>query len=142
MSLYNDQINLHLPNSGYGQFYRFDIQAEGKWVGWIRVWLNYSIALHYSGQIGYMIHEDYRNRGYATQACLALRPFLERCGFRHVLITTDEQNAPSRRVCEKIGAALMETVDTPPWTSLHAQGQRRTCRYDWSVPAKEGGKSE
>ncbi len=133
VTLYNDKINLEQPNSGFTQFYRFDINADGNWVGGIHVWIGYTINIRYCGQIGYEIKEEYRNRGYVTKACLALRPFLVWCGYKHVLIATDENNVPSRRVCEKIGATLKETVDTPAWTGMYRDGQRRTCIYEWAV---------
>ena len=133
VSLYNDKINLEQPNSGYHQFYRFDINADGNWVGGIHVWIGHSIRIHYCGHIGYEINEQYRNRGYMTKACLALIPFLRKCGFKQVLITTDEDNIASRRVCEKIGAALIKVVDTPKWTGMYRDGQRKTCIYEWKI---------
>ena len=133
VSLYNDVINLQQPNTGLHQFYRFDINADGEWAGWIHIWIGYSIRIRYCGQIGYEIKEEFRNHGYATKACLALLPFLRKCGYKHVLITTDENNSASRRVCEKIGASLLEMVDTPTWTNMYNNGQRRTCVYDWNI---------
>ena len=133
VALYNDKINLEQPNSGFFQFYRFDINADGNWAGFIHVWIGYSIKIHYCGQIGYGINEQFQNRGYMTKACLAIKPFLRKCGFKHVLITNDVNNTASRRVCEKIGAVLIETVDTPTWTGMYGEGQRRTCIYEWTV---------
>lgn len=134
VALYNDYINLQQPNDGYLISYRFDINADGEWVGWINVKIGYSISAYYNGQIGYTINDEcHRNRGFMTKACLALRPFLRQCGYRRILITTDENNAASRRVCEKIGATLLEIVDTPTWTGIYRQGQRRTCIYEWTV---------
>lgn len=133
VALYNDKINLEQPNSGFHQYYGFDINVDGNFVGYIHVWIGYSVKIHYCGQIGYGINEEYRNRGYMTKACLALKPFLQKCGFRYVLITTDENNTASRRVCEKIGAVLTETVDTPTWTGMYGEGQRKTCIYEWAV---------
>ncbi len=134
VALYNDNINLQQPNDGYLISYRFDINADNKWVGWINVKIGYSIRAYYDGQIGFMINDEKeRNHGYMTKACLALRPFLKQCGYRQILISTDENNAPCRRVMEKIGAVLLETVDTPAWTGIYRQGQRRTCIYEWSV---------
>lgn len=133
VALYNDKINLEQPNSGFHQFYQFDINADGNWVGFIHVWIGYSINIHYCGQIGYGINEQYRNRGYASKACLALKPFLQKCGYKHLLITNDENNIASRRVCDKIGAVLLETVDTPAWSGMYRDGQRRTCIYEWTI---------
>lgn len=133
VSLYNDKINLEQPNSGFNQFYRFDINADGNWVGFIHIWIGYSIRIHYCGQIGYGINEQYRKCGYATKACFALKPFLQKCGFMFVTITNDENNTASRRVCEKIGAKLLETIDTPTWSGMYGDGQRRTCIYEWEI---------
>ena len=130
--LYNDVINLEQPNSGKTEFYRFDINVGGEWVGWIHVLVGHTIRSRYDGQIGYMINDEkYRNKGYATDACLALKPFIRSLGYEYITITTDENNIASRRVLSKIGATLLETVDTPTWTGIYRQGQRRTCIYEW-----------
>lgn len=140
VSLYGDSINLQQPNDGYLNSYRFDINAGGQWVGFISVKIGYSITAYYDGQIGYEIYsQQHRSRGYATKACLALIPFLQKCGFRSVLLTTDETNTPSRRVCEKISCKLLEITDTPTWTGIYERGQRRTCIYEWQILKKENG---
>jgi len=136
VGLYNDVINLEQPNQGYLQSYKFGVNANGKWVGWIQVKIGYSLKAYYDGQIGYVIDDRReRNKGYATDACLALKPFLRRFGYEYITLTTDEKNAPSRRVCEKIGARLLDIVDTPAWTNIYKQGQRRTCIYEWEIGA-------
>lgn len=139
VSLYNDKINLEQPNSGFDPYYQFDINADGKRVGGIFIRMGYSIRIHYSAQIGYWIDdESNRNRGYMTKALLALKPFLKKCGFKYVLITNDENNAASRRVCEKIGANFLNVVDTPTWSGLYQKdGQRRTSRYEWAIDDAE-----
>ncbi|MCL2741204.1 MAG: GNAT family N-acetyltransferase, partial [Oscillospiraceae bacterium] len=125
---------LEHANDGRGPKYVFYIKAGGEWVGWVHVKVYYSIRCRHDGQIGYMIDDEKnRNRGYATKALLALRPFLRRCGFKKVLINTDIDNPPSRRVCEKVGARLVEVFDTPTWTGIYAQGQRQGCKYEWDV---------
>ena len=133
VALYNDFINLEQPNSGWFPHYKFDINADGNWVGGIFVRVGYTIKTKYGGHLGYWIDdENNRNKGYMTKALLALKPFLLKLGFKHVLISNSEENAPSRRVCEKIGAKLLEIVDTPEWHGLYNE-QRRTCRWEWSI---------
>jgi predicted acetyltransferase/SAM-dependent methyltransferase len=137
-ALYNDFINLEQPNNGVLQYYRFSINVEGKWVGWIQVKIGYSLRAYYDGQIGYMIDdENNRNKGHATNACVALKPFLRKFGYDYITITSDENNTASRRVCEKIDAKLLEVVDTPTWTSIYKQGQRRTCIYEWKIDIED-----
>jgi GNAT superfamily N-acetyltransferase len=36
-------------------------------------------------------------------------------------------------VCEKIGAKLIETFDTPAWTGIYKQGQRQGCMHEWNI---------
>lgn len=62
---------------------------------------------------------------------MALLPLIRAHGFKRILITADWNNAASRRVCEKLGAQLIETADTPEWSGLYGEGQRRTCIYEW-----------
>lgn len=134
IALYNDVINLEQPNNGVEQYIKFSINASGEWVGWISVKIGYGIQSYYDGQIGYTIDdENNRNKGYMTDACLALKPFLRKFGYEYITLTVDEKNIASRRVCEKIGAELLEIVDTPTWTGIYRQGQRRTCIYEWCV---------
>jgi len=138
VALYNAIIGLQQPNGGYHLFYRFDINAEGNWVGWVQVKIGYSLSAHYDGQIGYMINEEiYKNKGYMTDACFALKPFLRKFGYEYITLTVEESNMSSRRVCEKIGAKLIEIFDMPTWTENYGQGQRRTCIYEWYIEMEE-----
>ena len=133
VALYNDFINLEQPNSGYFPHYKFDINADGDWVGSVFVRIGYTINIKYNGHLGYWINEDkYKNKGYMTKALLALKPFLIKCGFKYVLISNSEDNGASRRVCEKIGATLLETVDTPEWHGLYGENLR-TCIWEWKI---------
>jgi len=134
VGLYQDVINLEQPNNGVCQYYKFDINADGNWVGWIQVKIGYTLSAYYDGQIGYMITDEIqRNKGYATNACLALKPFLRKFGYDYITLTVGEENTPSRRVCEKIGAKLIDIIDTPKWADTYDQGQRRTCIYEWKI---------
>lgn len=55
-------------------------------------------------ELGYGIHRDRRNAGYATEAARALvRWGLDRDGVRRVIAECDEENAASIRVLEKVG---------------------------------------
>jgi RimJ/RimL family protein N-acetyltransferase len=63
-------------------------------------------------ELGWHLHPAHQGRGYATEAALAWRD--------HAFATTDrerlvslilEENAPSRRVAERIGMTVWKTVD-------------------------------
>jgi len=55
-------------------------------------------------ELGYGVHPDYRNRGYATEATRALVEWaLAQPPVERVVAKCDPANAPSVRVLEKIG---------------------------------------
>jgi ribosomal-protein-alanine N-acetyltransferase len=55
-------------------------------------------------ELGYGVHADYRNRGYATEATRALVDWaLSHPAVERVVARCDPANAPSVRVLEKIG---------------------------------------
>ncbi len=113
--------------------YLFDITVGGTRVGGIHLRMGWTVHYYFAGQIGYWIDEPYRNRGYATNACLALLPLIKKHGYKKIVVGTDEGNAASRRVCEKAGMRFVETVDTPEWSGLYEEGQRRTSIFAWDI---------
>jgi len=118
--------------------YLFDVLVEGAVVGGgIHLRLGWTIPYYYAGQIGYWIDEPFRGRGLAADACLALLPLIQAHGYQKLVIGTDESNLASRRVCEKLGAVLLETADTPEWIGLYEEGQRRTSVYEWTIDKTE-----
>ena len=54
-------------------------------------------------EIGYVIHPDHQNRGYATRAVAAAIDDLFRIGFSEISATAFSENMASRRVMEKCG---------------------------------------
>ena len=83
----------------------------------------------YFGHVGYNVFPPVRGRHYAERACRLLFDLARHHGRRPLWITTDPENAPSRRTCERLGGRLIETVEIPPNHLLYARGQRRKCRY-------------
>jgi tagatose 1,6-diphosphate aldolase len=83
----------------------------------------------YFGQVGYNVFPPARGHHYAERACRLLFPLARHHGLRPLWITTDPDNAPSRRTCERLGGMMIEVVDVPPGHILYARGQRRKCRY-------------
>ncbi|WP_369404806.1 GNAT family N-acetyltransferase [Piscibacillus salipiscarius] len=58
-------------------------------------------------EIGYHIHKDYWNKGYASEAALACKQYaFNKLGYDRVYSYTTLNNVPSQKVAEKIG---MET---------------------------------
>lgn len=81
------------------------------------------------GHVGYNVFPPARGHHYAERACRLLFGIARHHGLRPLWVTTDPENVPSRRTCERLGGALIETVDVPPSHLLYARGQRRKCRY-------------
>ena len=113
--------------------YFFDIFVNNHRVGFIHLRVGYSLPYYIAGQIGYGIDEPFRGRGYATKACFALKPLIKVHGYKKIILSTNENNMASRYSCERIGATLIHTIDTPEWIGLYDEGQRRTSIYEWAV---------
>jgi predicted acetyltransferase len=65
------------------------------------------------GHIGYSVVPWKRRRGYATRALQLLLPYARAEGLAHVELTTDADNAASRRVIEANGGTLVERFRKP-----------------------------
>ena len=83
----------------------------------------------YFGHVGYSVFPPARGRRLAERSVRLLIPLARRHGMHELWITTNPDNAPSRRTCERLGAEYVETVDLPRGHPLYAQGERQKCRY-------------
>ena len=77
-----------------------------------------------SVELGYLIHPDYHNQGYMTEALVAAFPKLFQMGFRKVFCGAFEHNKASLRVMEKAGMTLMERTD-----EITYRGNVHRCIY-------------
>lgn len=109
----------------------FDIveQSSGKVAGEIALRIGEGEALYYLGHIGYHIDPPFRGHGGALQACRMCLPIIRDMGMRSFVITTDEDNYPSIRTCEKLGCILESTVDVPAWCRAEFTLSNRKRRY-------------
>ena len=106
----------------------FDIidAASGRISGEIALRIGEGKGLFYLGHIGYHVDPPFRGKYEALHACrLCLRIFKE-MGYRSFVITTDDDNIPSIKTCEKLGCILESTVDVPVW-----------CREEYSISARK-----
>ena len=118
--------------------YNFAICKGGERIGNISLRIGYgggayNSNLYYGGQIGYDINESHRGNGYAGRACRLLVPVAKAHRMEKLLITTNEANTASMRVCEKLGARLLRVVHLPQWNDLYKLGQRRQNIYEWTI---------
>lgn len=122
-------------SKGYLPSYVFDISPHGKEekAGLINLRIGYNPNIHYGGNIGYGVFEEYRGHHYAAKACLLLKDLARHHGMDNLIITCDPDNIPSRKTCEYIGAELLEIVELPEWTEMYKMGKKVKCRYRFSL---------
>jgi len=113
--------------------YHFVICKEGEKIGNISIRIGYSPRLYYGGNIAYDIHDIYRGHGYATRACLLLKPIAKAHKMETLIITNNVANTASRRVCEKLGARLLRIASVPEWHDLYKEGNRFENIFEWSL---------
>ena len=123
---------------GYAKSLIFDvIDMEARRVsGEIALRVGESDSLFYLGHIGYHIDRPYRGKHEALHACRLCVPVLMGIGMRSFVVTTDEDNLPSIRTCERLGCVLETVVDVPPWCQQEFAISRRKRRYVFEISEK------
>ena len=115
-------------------FYYYDIlsPADAAEVGKISIRIGHNYHSYYNGHIGYEIGEPWRGRGFALRACRLVLPVARSHGMDYLHLTCREDNAPSYKTIEKLGAELVEIV-TPPrdyFAWQEGMGRQRIYRLD------------
>lgn len=113
----------------------FDIveRKSGKIAGEIALRIGEGESLYYLGHIGYHIDPPFRGQHGALRACKMCLSVFEQMGMRSFVITTDEDNLPSIRTCEKLGCILESTVDVPAWCRVEFDISARKRRYIYEI---------
>ncbi|WFA09031.1 GNAT family N-acetyltransferase [Tissierella sp. Yu-01] len=125
-----DTLKVFLPE------YKFHILLHGSDViiGHINLRLgNTEKILKYIGHIGYGIDEEYRGKKYAAKACRIIKEIAKEHGMGKVIITCNPDNYASRKVCETIGAKLIEIIDIPKTSDAYSKDETQKCRYEWEL---------
>ncbi|HSK68386.1 MAG TPA: GNAT family N-acetyltransferase [Candidatus Limnocylindria bacterium] len=107
--------------------------------GYVSLRLGESPELYYLGHIGYRVEEAFRGHGYAAKAVAALCPVMHSLGLHTVVITTDVDNVPSRRTCERLGCELERIVPVPQRYRNLCMDSPAKCRYILSVDGPAPG---
>lgn len=121
-----------IPEKEYVPAYTFALCINNEKIGELGLRIGYTPGLYYGGQIGYSVDEKYRGRGYAGRACRMLLPVARAHGMEKLIITNEVGNAPSRRVCEKLGAEFLRRAYLPSWHELYCKGQREVNIFSLS----------
>lgn len=69
--------------------------------------------LYYDGNIGYNTRPEHRGHGYAGRSVRLVCELAREHGMKEVTVHCNVTNGPSKRVIEKLGAKLLEVVETP-----------------------------
>ena len=153
-ALYSDgEIELVLSNEdvaddacGITDGFTFYIYHVKPWryAGYVSFRIGESPELYYLGHIGYRVQEEWRGHGYAARACKMLMPLIRKMHIPNVVITTNVDNTPSRKTCEKLGCTLEHIAPVPSAYRKIVDGARYKCRYIWhtDVETPESGEDE
>ena len=121
------------PEKGWVPMYEFDIYADGERVGDCRLRIGYSEGMYYSGQIGYVVDEAHRGKNYSLRACRLLAQMARHHKMVKLLITNDDGNVASYRICEKLGAKLVRKAELPTWHDMYEEGHRHMNIFEWDL---------
>jgi len=121
------------PEKKWVPAYNLIVCKGSERVGYISLRLGYTDSLYYGGQIGYGTDEKYRGNGYAARACRLLLPVAKAHGMTKLLITNNQTNEASKRVCEKLGARFVRVARIPEWHDLYKEGGRFSNIFEWNV---------
>ena len=98
----------------------YGVALNGRLVGF----LNETVKDEAVIELGYVIHPDWQNRGYMTEALAAAIGTLFQMGYRAVRAAFFQGNMASRRVMEKCG--MTPTGETE---EIEYRGEKRICVY-------------
>ena len=92
------------------EFYEFVIELNHQNIGEVSVYLNNSRT---QGELGWLIHRDFQNNGYVTEAAEAIKYFsINMLQLERLYACCDSRNIASRRIMEKIGLKLESSNGT------------------------------
>ena len=94
-------------------YYYYDIFVCGAPVGKISIRIGDNFHTYYNGHIGYEIDPEFQGHGYARRACELVLDVARAHGMSRLYVTCAEDNAPSYRTIEKLGAELLEICEIP-----------------------------
>ena len=122
-----------IPEKKWVPAYEFVVCKGSEKIGNIALRIGYTDGLYYGGQIGYNIDEKFRGRSCAGRACRLLPPVARAHDMTRLLITNNQTNNASRRVCEKLGLRLVRVARLPEWHDLYKNGQRFQNIFEWVI---------
>ena len=113
----------------------FDIvqRSDARIAGEIALRIGDSPEQFYLGHIGYHVDPPFRGHAYAFKACRLCEPLLVSLGLKNIVITTDPDNRPSVKTCERLRCELECTVKVPPQVTSKLEISTEKRRYIWEL---------
>lgn len=112
-------------------FYEFAVELDGNQIGAVSVSLDGDTA-----ELGWILNRRYHNRGYATEAAMAVKDFaVQTLGQTRLRAHCDTRNFSSARVMEKLGFVR---VGEEPRQYPDERGEAREYAYLWRSDASGG----
>jgi tagatose 1,6-diphosphate aldolase len=116
---------------GLAPYYHHRILVDSADVGHINFKVSDSDHVRlYAGHVGFEVKPMYHGHGYASKACRALVPLMNRY-YDEVIFTADPDNLASIRTIEGLGACFLDEQPVPPTDPQHTRGSRIKRRYGW-----------
>ena len=124
---------------GYSPFYRFEMlnSSTGEVMGGLSFRVGYTHNdVHFRGNIGFSVNEQFRGLNYSTRSCRLIIPVIKFHDMKHVWITCNIDNFASIKSIEKLGAEYIETLAMPddyPYIWYYPEAARVKRRYKWNI---------
>ena len=120
-------------NIDFNYVFRITESGSLKEAGQISLRQGEGPGIYFFGHVGYHIDPPYRGHGYALRACKLLMPLCRSLSMNSLIITTDVDNRPSRRICEALGCKLECVAPVPLRMQNRFQLSPAKCRYIWLI---------
>ena len=123
------------PIKAWVPAYEFEMRhgVTGEKMGEISLRIGNNENSHYGGHLGYGVLEEFRGRRLASRSMQLLFELAKRHGLTQVWVTCNPENTASRKTCENAGGELIEIVDLPETNDQYLRGERKKCRYRFTL---------
>lgn len=111
--LFYERIQNEFSQKGWG-LYAVELKATGRFIGYVGLHeIGFEADFAPGVEIGWRLAADYHNKGYATEAAIAVLNMVHELGIERVYSFTAKVNLPSERVMQKIGMIKAGEFDHP-----------------------------
>ncbi len=138
--LENNELLLNVTEKNKGDdkilpFYYYDIirKSDNKTVGKISARIGENFHSHYNGNIGYEVYEEYRGNHIAYKACTMVLEVFRAYAESYIYLTCDENNIPSYKTIERLGAELVEICTPPKEYFAYREGMTKQRIYKLNI---------